>query len=67
MARMASSTASVDKKTPSAHQHHTSMASKNARIMDDNYDRRLQALFEAIIAEDIHHRPSADDAKNALK
>lgn len=41
--------------------------SKSASVMDENYDRRLQALFEAIIADDIQNRPSPDTRSIVLK
>ncbi len=37
---------------------------RNARVLDDNYDRRVQALFEAIIAEGILERTSPDEVKS---
>ncbi len=39
----------------------------NARVLDDNYDRRVQALFEAIIAEGILERASPDEVKSVSK
>ena len=44
---------------------HQKALSGNKAYWSDSYERRLRALFEAIIAEDIAHRPSPDDAKSA--
>lgn len=43
------------------------LPSGNKAYWSESYERRLQALFEAIIAEDIMSRPGPDEVKKAKK
>ncbi len=47
--------------------HQVNAQSVGKAYWSESYERRLQALFEAIIAEDIVNRPSPEDVRTISK